>query len=286
MRFDRVAITGGSGRLGAFVTEELRTHCDVTVLDLTPPAHDVRFEQIDVMDRERLHTALESHDAVVHLAGIDLDTVTTPDAYLRVNTLGTWNVLEAAQDHGIKRCALCSSITATGLHEARADFSPLYLPVDEDHPCAPVHAYGVSKQIMETMATSFARRGSMEIVNLRPMLVMLPHNFTLIRDRAADHSCRWLFYYVSPGDVACAFRCALEARELPFSTYFVTARDSCHEKPTLEWFETALGALPDIRKPEIYAQHPRASVFDGSRAREILDFSPTSNWLTLDRNAP
>ena len=44
MRFDRVAITGGSGRLGAFVTGELSRHCDVTVLDLeTPWTIDDRF---------------------------------------------------------------------------------------------------------------------------------------------------------------------------------------------------------------------------------------------------
>ncbi len=281
MRFDRVAITGGSGRLGAFVTDELRPHCDVTVLDLAPPAADVRFECVDMMDRERLHRALQGHDAVVHLAGIDLDTATTPDAYLRVNAVGSWNLMEAAHDLGLRRCVLCSSITATGLHEARPGYAPHYLPVDEDHPCAPVHAYGVSKQVMETMAASFSRRGGMEVISLRPMLVMLPHNHALIRDRAADPACRWLFYYVSPSDAARAFRCALEAHDLPYKTYFVTAEDSCHTQPTLDWVATALGTLPEIRKPEVYAQNPRASVLDGSRARDILGFSPSSDWLKL-----
>ena len=281
MRFDRVAVTGGSGRLGAFVADELRRHCEVTVLDLTPPAADIAFSETDVLDPSGLHAALEGHDAVVHLAGIDLDTETSGDAYLRVNVLGTWNLLEAAHAHGIGRAVLCSSVTATGLGEARPDFPPQYLPVDEQHPLSPCHPYGVSKQLMEAAAVSFRRRG-MEVVCLRPMLVMLPHNFELARERAADAASRWLFYYVGAKDCARAFRCALEAPDLPHSTCFITAADSCHREPTLEWLERALGTLPEVREPRLYADTPRASVFDGSRARNMLDFSPTTDWPALE----
>ena len=34
MRFEKVVCTGGSGRLGSYVTEDLRHHCALTVLDL------------------------------------------------------------------------------------------------------------------------------------------------------------------------------------------------------------------------------------------------------------
>jgi hypothetical protein len=36
--------------------------------------------------------------------------------------------------------------------------------------------------------------------------------------------------------------------------------------------------LPRVTKPEIYAGNPHASAFDISRAREILGWSPSSNW--------
>ena len=285
MRFDRVAVTGGSGRLGAFVVDELSAHCAVTVLDLEPPSGEARFENVDVLDRAGLFQALEGHDAVVHLAGIDLDQTVPGDAYLKANVLGTWNVLEAAQERGLKRAVLCSSVTATGLGEARPDFPPHYLPVDEDHPMAPCHPYGVSKQLMELAAESFVGSGGMEVISLRPMLVMLPQNFALARERAADTASRWLFYYIDPHDCARAFRCALETDVLPFSTYFITASDTCHPESTLEWMQEALRALPEVRKPEVYADNPRASVFDGSRAREVLGFSPTSDWLKLEAGA-
>lgn len=281
MRFERVAVTGGSGRLGSFVVAELRGHCEVTVLDLVPPAVDVDYVKADILDPVSLFGALQGHDAVVHLAGIDLDTETSGDAYLRGNLLGTWNLLEAAHEHGLRRAVLCSSITATGLGEARRDFAPRYLPVDEDHPMAPCHPYGLSKQLMEAAAESFVRRG-MEVVCLRPMLVMLPHNFALVRERAADPASRWLFYYIGTQDCARAFRCTLEAPDLPHSTCFITASDSCHPKPTLEWLKAAHGILPEVRNPQLYRDNPRASVFDGSRARNMLDFSATTTWSKLD----
>ena len=281
MRFDRVAITGGSGRLGAFVVEELRRHCDVTVLDLNPPHADVAFEPLDVLGRTRMVETLQGYDAVVHLAGIDLDTETEADRYLTTNVVGTWNVLEAAEECGVRRVVLCSSITATGLSEARPDFPPHYLPVDEDHPMKPQHAYSVSKQMVELAGDAFNRPGAFDVISLRLMLVMLPHNHALAQERAADPATRWLFYYITPQDAAVAFRCALEADALPYTRFYITAADTCHPAATLEWVERAQGALPKLRNPDFYADSPRASIFDGTRAREVLEFSPSSNWLDL-----
>ncbi|WP_293025893.1 hypothetical protein [Pandoraea sp.] len=41
------------------------------------------------------------------------------------------------------------------------------------------------------------------------------------------------------------------------------------------------GNSPEIRDPERYAANPYASVFDGSLAREVLGFRPTSSWREI-----
>lgn len=286
MKFNRIAITGGSGRLGRFVAAELARHALVSVIDVQPPDQPYQFIKADILERGQLENIFKGHDAVVHLAGIDLDTTSDARAYLNANVIGSWNVLEAAHEAGVRRVILCSSVTATGLSEARPDFPPLYLPVDEDHPLAPVHPYGVSKLMMESAGRSFIRRGGMEVVNLRLMLVLLPHNYELARKRAANPASRWLFYYIEPRDAANAFRCALEAESLPFDTYFVTAADSCHHLPTLRWLGSAFDTMPEVRIPELYTGDLRTSVFDGSRAREVLGFEPMSNWLELNGTTP
>ena len=281
MRFERVAVTGGSGRLGAHVVAALKDHCSVTVLDRAPPEADVPFVRADILDPHSIAAAIEGHDAVVHLAGIDLDEETRAQDYLTTNVAGTWNVLEAAESRGVRRVVLCSSITATGLGEARGDHPPLYLPVDEDHPLRPHHPYGVSKRLMETVGEAFRSRGGLEVLNLRLMLVLLSHNYDLARRRAADPDCRWLFYYITPEDAARAFRCALSVEAPPVSTFFITACDTCHAVPTLKWMERALGHLPEVRDAARYDRNPRASVFCGERARQHLGFEPASDWPAL-----
>ncbi len=281
MRFDTVAVTGGAGRLGHYVVKALEPHCMVKVLDLDAPSADLDFARTDILDPIGLRAELQGVDAVVHLAGIDLDTPASPDAFLRTNAVGTWNVLEAALDAGVGRVVLCSSVTATGLSESRPDFAPHYLPVDEDHPMAPVHPYSVSKQLIETIASSFRQRGPMEVLSLRLMLVGFARNFDLVRQRVLDPSSRWLFYHIGPEDAGQAFVCALDAERPAYGTYFITAVDTCHNRPTLEWLRASLGTLPPVAKHGIYERSPRASVFDGSRAREDLGFLPVQMWHDL-----
>jgi UDP-glucose 4-epimerase len=109
MRFKRVAVTGGSGRLGRFVAREVAATRAVTVLDRVPTPDGHPFIQADIMDLAGLERALAGHDAVVHLAGIDMDFDVAEDETVRVNTLGTWHVLQAAEKLGIRRVVLCSS---------------------------------------------------------------------------------------------------------------------------------------------------------------------------------
>ena len=84
--FDKIACTGGSGRLGRFVVNRLAGKCEVTIVDLEPPGisagPNVRYVRSDVVDYEALKAAFKGQDAVVHLAAIHPDqrSVTETDA--------------------------------------------------------------------------------------------------------------------------------------------------------------------------------------------------------------
>lgn len=277
----KVLVTGASGRLGEYVLNEMAEHHETGVLDLAPPhREDVPYAPGDVTDLDTVRRAVNGYDAVIHLAAIDLGVPATPERYFGVNVMGTWNVLQAAQEAGIEKVVLASSISANGVGELRRDFSPRYLPVDEDHECEPVHPYGVSKLVVEEIARSFARTG-MSVICMRPVAVAVPSHLPKIVARANDPEHRWLASYVTGADTARAFRLALDYDTPRFDAFFLSAADSCTDEPTLERARRLFGQVPEIRDPQRFEREPRASMIDSSRARERLGWTPTSNWPQL-----
>lgn len=306
MRHQRVAITGGSGRLGRYVVEEIARHASVTILDTLAPGETAHpfasphpFVKIDIRDLAGVTKALAGHDAVVHLAAID-DGVPVPDVvYFETNAQGTWNVLHAVHELGITRAVICSSIAALGLGGDRA---PDSLPIDEAHPLRPTGTYGLTKQVGETVARSIARLGTVRIACLRPMLVIrdevVAQIDNLARLEAGDPSADAAFdasgivepfteplslmgSYVRPDDVARAFRMALEIEPEPFDVFLVAARDTIGRVNSLERIRARFGALPEVRRPEIWQADPAASAIDCAHAREVLGWEPTGDWPGL-----
>jgi nucleoside-diphosphate-sugar epimerase len=292
MRFDSVLVTGGAGRLGRYVVAELAGRCRVGVLDR---ADDVDFPA-DVLDLPAVSRAVRGHDAVIHLAAIDISVPAPPERLFDVNVRGTWNVLQAAQQAGVRRAVVCSSVAATGIDNPGT--APLYLPVDETHPLRPTHPYGLGKEVDEAIARSFARRG-MEVIVLRPAWVMFPEILRNVLDElagalppagpvtAGDPAERareplpLLRSWVDPVDAARAFRLALEMPRASGEVCFITAADTFIPTPTLPYLQGVFGALPEVRRPELYARNPRASAHDSSRARDVLGWSPEKSWADL-----
>jgi UDP-glucose 4-epimerase len=301
VRFERVLVTGGAGRLGRYVVQELAGRCHVSVLDRqehpdSPADSPVHFPvqfPVDVLDLDALRSAMRGQHAVVHLAAIDSSVTAPPEVVFDTNVRGTWNVLHAAAEAGVEKAVICSSSSATGLDYTNPRLPPVYLPIDEDHPLRPTQAYGLSKQLDELMAQSFGSRGGMDVICLRPAWVLFPEAVRRVlgHQRGAVPSASpstpgrhreplpLLRSYVDPADAARAFRLALELAPTPYRVFIITAADTFEPEPTLPHLEAVYGKpLPHVAKPEIYAGNPQASAFDISRAREILGWSPSSNW--------
>jgi len=277
LRYEKVAVTGGSGRLGSFVVSELMAHCAVTVIDLKPPLADTPYIEADVCDLDALRKAFKGHDAVVHLGALDLAIPAKPEEFMRVNTMGTWNALQAAHECGITRFVQCSSVAATGCGDANSQ-RPNYLPLDEAHPVEPIHPYGVSKRVGEIMARSFSRDHRLEVVVFRPVLVLFPDAVAKVAEDIRTSVDRRLFCYVTAEDAARGFRLALELEQVAYEVFFLSASDSNAPGDTLDVLTERFGATPHLRKPHLYEENPRASAIDNERARRVLGWEPTSNW--------
>ena len=298
--FERVLVTGASGQLGRYVVDELRDRCAVTTLDLAPAAFDLPHVRADVLDPVALGAAVAGHDAVVHVAALDSAIKAPDEDFFQVNVVGTWTVLHAARAAGVRKTIVTSSSMVTGFTHDNLANPPEYLPVDEAHPLRPTQTYGLTKQLCEAAAESFARRGPMEVAVIRPAYVLFPHLVSRLAARAREPERRhfpWLERgatvgpltlfrtYVTPEDTARCYRMNLERSGTPYDVFFCSAADSIEPRPILEFYADLYGILPEVRKPEVFECDPHASPIDCTHAREVLGWAPTSSWTELMRVA-
>ena len=176
----RILFTGGTGKAGRHAIAYLvEAGHQVLNLDQTPldhPGADNRIADItdagqiyDVMhsyanQREMFPgTGVPSFDAVVHFAAIPRLMQAPDNECYRVNTMGTYNVIDAAIKFGIRKIIFASSETTYGICFADGEIKPDYLPIDEDHPTLPEDSYAMSKVVNEATAKSFQRRSGFDI---------------------------------------------------------------------------------------------------------------------------
>lgn len=281
----RVLVTGAGGRLGGYVMEALAGDCAPVGFDMKPPPGDAEHLKGDILSLPDLLTACEGVEAVVHIAAVPNIHSAPAEDILRVNVLGSWNLLEAAERCGVRRVVLCSSDSAVGNTVWPEHYwPPRYLPLDEDHPVRPSDPYGLSKHLAEEAGRSFAARGRLEVVALRPVFIlypeMLPEAVARQRDPAgyrgpaaggpAPAGGGLCWHHVDPRDVAEGFRRALVYDYRGFERFFLSADSTLAPEPTLERIERAFGRLPEIREPALYRERPYAPMFDTRRARERL----------------
>lgn len=286
MRFENVLVTGAGGLLGGYAVAALKDRCRVSGLDLLP-ADGIPHVVGSIEDPGAVVRACEGQDAVVHIAARPNVWSGSGREIVQTNVVGTWNVLEAAEKAGVKRVIVTSSDSVIGFTVFEgAMIPPDHLPVDAAHPRRPTDPYALSKKLCEDVARSFADRGKLEVVVLRPVYVLYPEFEPEVKARAADPTGYKgpaaggrqpagggpMWHYVDPRDVAVAYRCALEAEDPGFGPYFVCGPTTLAPEPTVDRLRTRTGRETDLRDPALYRENPHAPLYDLSAAADRLGF--------------
>jgi len=158
----RVLLTGAAGGLGRELRSRLRPRCSLLrvsdVAAMEPAAAGEEVVPAPLEDRAAVHALLRGIDAIVHLGGIS--TEQPFDAILQANIVGTYNLYEAARQHGVKRVVFASSNHVTGFY--RQDEV-----IDPTMPVRPDSYYGVSKAFGENLSRFYFDRYGIETVCLR-----------------------------------------------------------------------------------------------------------------------
>jgi len=276
----RVLVTGASGKLGQAVIEELLAHdYEVVAADRRPPPlprPEVRFVELELGDVGQVTTAMSGAQAVIHMGAIPGPNRHADEVVFANNTGATFAVLQAAQLTGVHRAVIASSISALGPSFSPTHTTPLYAPVDEDHPLLGADAYALSKEVDERTAAMFHRRTGMAVAALRFSFVARPdevgESVAQVRRNPAGSN-RTLWSYVDIRDAAAAARLSLEAAGLTFEVFNVTASDTLSDIPTAKLLREF---APSV---QIRQSIPgNASAFSIEKARRMLGYVPTHSW--------
>jgi nucleoside-diphosphate-sugar epimerase len=180
----RVLLTGGAGFIGTSLAKRLVDRNQIVILDNchrnalegTPLAQHPNLRLIpgDVLDPEVTRSAMEGCDTIVHLAAIaGVDTVLKmPVTTMKVNIIGTYNVLEAAiACGGIERLIDFSTSEVFGSYAynvREGDLTSLGA-VGEAR-----WTYAVSKLATEHMAHNYHKQFGLPALSIRPFNIYGP----------------------------------------------------------------------------------------------------------------
>lgn len=289
----RILFTGGSGKAGKHVVSYLLAQGhQVLNVDLTPlDCPGVENLIADITDSGQMFNALVTYvgfdelqpgtgvpkfDAVVHFAAIPRVMIAPDNETFRVNTMGTYNVIEAAVKLGVPKIIFASSETTYGVCFADGIRKPEYIPVDEEHPVIPEDSYAMSKVVNEATARSFQRRSGLDIYGIRINNVVEPHeyeqNFPAYFEDSETRR-RNIFAYIDVRDLGQMVELCLQKDGLGYEVFNASNDDHSVNKTTQEL------------RDEFYADVPVKSemgefetFYSNKKAKDMLGFKEQHNW--------
>ena len=178
----KFVVIGGAGLIGSHTIDHLLREdvAEILVYDnfvrgSAENLHDamrdprVRIYEVggDITQTDILESALKGRDGVFHFAALWLlQCHEFPRSAFDVNVRGTFNVMEACVNTGVKRLVYSSSASVYG--------DAVTEPMEEDHPFNNKNFYGATKIAGEAMLRAFHHRYGLDYVGLRYMNVYGP----------------------------------------------------------------------------------------------------------------
>jgi len=164
-----ILVVGGAGYIGSHVVRDLSENgYNTIIVDNLSEGHresigNNEFICADINDSSTLDQLFESHkiDAVMHFSAYAYvgESMENPEKYYKNNVSATINLLSLMIRHKIMKFIFSSSCATYG--------TPVYIPIDEDHPQNPINPYGATKLMIERILSDYSKAYSFNYITLR-----------------------------------------------------------------------------------------------------------------------
>ena len=312
-----VLVTGGAGYVGSHACLALHEAGFVPVVyDNLSNGHEAfvqwgPFERGDILDRDRLDAVIARHrpTAVMHFAAlIEVgESVLQPARFYRNNVIGALTLLEAAQAAGIDRVVFSSSCATYG--------EPVRVPMDETHPQVPINPYGRTKLMIEQALGDLDRHAGLRSVSLRyfnaagadpqgrigerhsPETHAIPLVIQALLGQRPSFSVFGSDYdtadgtavrdYVHVLDLADAHVRAIRYLQDGGATTAINlgTGTGTSVRELISAIEAVAGARLPVVEADRRAGDAPLLVANGTRAREVLGWTPSRNLMEITRSA-
>ena len=271
----KVAVTGGSGKIGRDVVRQLRERGhQVLSLDIVPPIDpSLPHQVLDLRAPSAVRRAFDGQDAVCHLGEWPQVYIGPAETYANNSEIGS-TVMAVARQVGVGRLIYTSTCQVYGYWGGKLERqpAPLVFPVDETMPLRANNAYALAKISNESFARLMVDGGQMPIAAFRFPFVIGKNQIDFTRRRNIDSDKRLpegFGTYLQIEDAALAYCLALEKGWEGFEAFHFVADDLLYG---YDLKSALLEQWPDITLPTDWneASHPVST----AKARRAARLGP------------
>jgi UDP-glucose 4-epimerase len=180
----KALVTGGAGFIGSHLSDLLiKNGHEVIVIDNLSNGRfnniehhvdnkDFKFYELDITDLESIKPIFIDIDWVFHMAGMAdiVPSIENPSKYYECNVTGTFNVLEASREAGVKKIVYAASSSSYGI--------PDNYPTPETADIRPQYPYALTKYMGEELVMHWSNTFKIEAISLRLFNVYGPRSRT------------------------------------------------------------------------------------------------------------
>ena len=177
-------VTGGAGFIGSHLVDALllQNHKVIVIDDLSTGRlenlsevksnKNLQIVDESITEKEKISEYFSNIDWVFHLAGLAdiVPSISNPENYFRVNSLGTMNVLELSRNNGVKRFIYAASSSCYGI--------PKLYPTPESSDIQVEYPYALTKYLGEECVLHWGKVYDLPVISLRLFNVYGPRSRT------------------------------------------------------------------------------------------------------------